>query len=489
MTTSTHDPQSGSQRESEPSASAAAANVTALVPIQERPKQIIGRFIAQGNGHFTPVEAAREVLGEEAFGLSSPLALFCQEPPDSYIGGHVRGIIPALARRGSLVHLFCRYAFDIDEPGVKVHVVGAGDGQTTADTAVAHLDVVSRAHEFTKRAANAFMQEFSSNQPVRVIGYEWSSAPVLSLLRGLRNLQGVLSLHSLERQRTDLSSDIAQKITEIEREGIENARALLLHDPGTAEVLRHWIPESVDRVVHGRSLFDAANFDGEIDPGTVKARYQVGPIDPMILFVGDLDERYGPDLLLKAMPPILRHHPQARLVIVGDGQLLWPLRVYARYLLLEHAVRLVGHVTDQPMYELIQAADIVAVPSRESTPWWPILAGWAARRPVLATHDAAKTLLAHEQDSVLVYPSENSIVWGVERLLYDPALRKAVGDAGRKKLDSRFGWNALAEQVESECVPTPEVVAAPAAVRRSPPEGAPKLSFGEPGASDCPPDW
>jgi glycosyltransferase involved in cell wall biosynthesis len=451
MTTSTHDPQTGSRRESEPSgepsSSAAAANATALVPIQERPKQIIGRFTAQGNGHYAPVEAVREVLGEEAFGLSSPLALFCHEPPDSYIGGHVRGIISALARRGSLVHLFCRHAFEIAEPGVKVHVVGAGESQT-GDT-----DVVSQAHEFTRRAANAFMQEFSSNQPVRVIGYEWSSAPVLSLLRGLRNLLGVLSLHSLERQRTDLSSEIAQKIAEIEREGIENARSLLLHDPGTAEVLRHWIPESVDRVVHCRSLFEIANFENEIDPGTVKARYQVGPIDPMILFVGDLDERYGPDLLIKAMPAILPHHPQARLVIVGDGPMFWPLRVYARYLLLENAIRLVGHVTDQPMYELIQAADIVAVPSREATPWWPILAGWAARRPVLATHDAAKKLLAHEQDSVLVYPSENSIVWGVERLLYDPELRKSVGNAGRKKLESRFGWNAIAQQVEELFAP------------------------------------
>jgi glycosyltransferase involved in cell wall biosynthesis len=105
------------------------------------------------------------------------------------------------------------------------------------------------------------------------------------------------------------------------------------------------------------------------------------------------------------------------------------------------------------MYELIQAADIVAVPSREATPWWPILAGWAARRPVLATHDAAKTLLEHEQDSVLVYPSENSVVWGVERLLYDPELGKAISQAGRKKLDSRFGWNALAEQVEELFAP------------------------------------
>src|SRR5206468_4389386 len=138
------------------------------------------------------------------------------------------------------------------------------------------------------------------------------------------------------------------------------------------------------------------DFTKDVDPGHIKARYQIGPLDPTIVFVGDLNERYGPDILVKAMPAILKNHPQARLIVVGDGQLYWPLRVYTRYLLLEHAVRLVGSVEGQALNELVQAADIIAVPSRESTPWWPIQAAWASRRPVVATHEAAPTLLEHE---------------------------------------------------------------------------------------------
>src|SRR5262249_13866853 len=108
----------------------------------------------------------------------------------------------------------------------------------------------------------------------------------------------------------------------------------------------------------------------------------------------------------------------------------------------------IGHMQDQPLRELIQAADMVVVPSREATPWWPIQAAWAARKPVVATHHAARTLTEHEVDSVLIYPSENSVVWGVERVLYDAELRKSIGAAGRKKLEERFGWNGLAEQLE-----------------------------------------
>ena len=113
----------------------------------------------------------------------------------------------------------------------------------------------------------------------------------------------------------------------------------------------------------------------------------------------------------------------------GNGDLYWPLRVYTRYLLLEHAVRLVGSVVGQNLNELIQAADVVVVPSRESTPWWPIQAAWAARRPVVLTHSAAPNLVQHEKDSVLVYPSENSLVWGVERILFDPEFGRTIADS------------------------------------------------------------
>lgn len=401
------------------------------------PRQVIGRFLEQANGAATTETNGLNGHADTA-SARPPVAVFCHELPDSFIGGHVARLLPALAGRGRKVHLFCRARFDIDSANVRVHEVGGGDV----------ADPVEQAQQFGRRAGNAFMQALPNGEAVQVLGFEWSSAPVLSLLKGLRNLPSTLSLHSLERQRSDLSSDVSRRITEAEYEGIQAATTLLIHEPATVEVARQWVPACLDRVVQGRHVFPTQNFERELDPGTVKAKYQVGPTDPTMLFVGDLDERYGPDVVLKAMPAILRHHPQSRLVIVGDGPMLWPLKVYVRYLLLEHAVRLVGDVRDQELQDLFIASDMVVVPSRESTPWWPVQAGWAARKPVVATHDAARGLTEHEKDSVLVYPSENSAVWGVERVLYDEELRKSLAAAGRKKLEERFGWNGLAEQLE-----------------------------------------
>lgn len=386
------------------------------------PRKLIGRFIDSPDG-----QRAAKI----------PLAVFCHEPPDSFIGSQMAQVVSRLAKMRP-VTLFSRHPYSFVEPNVKVQAVGTIDDE----------DCVVQVKEYVKRASNAFLQAIPADKEASVLAYEWSAAGVLPLLRGLRNQRGVLSLHSLERQRSDLSSDLSKQINEIEREALDAADRILVHDAATGEHIRLWLPPCAERLVIARERFPVEQYEGDLDPGAIKARYEVGPIDPVLLYVGDLDDRYGPELLVKAMPALLRHHPQARLVIVGDGPAQWPLRVYARYLLLEHAVRIVGSVVDQPLRELVQASDVVCVPSRESTPWWPILAGWAAKRPVVVSHDAAKGLqLEHEKDSVLVYPSENSIVWGVERLLYDADLRKSIGEAGRKKVEERFGYDGVVEQL------------------------------------------
>jgi len=367
------------------------------------------------------------------------LAVFCWEHPDTPVGQAALQTVAALARRNTIVHLFGRSEVPLKLPALHVHAVGDTEGE----------DLLARVHEFTSRAANAFLRQFPGGSPhVTLMGYEWSGAGPLSLLRGLKNNRTVYSISSLERQRSDMTSEISKRINELECTTLREAQVILTQEPAAAEVARFWVPECSARLVGARQPFPVADFNRKIDPGQIKARYQVGPIDPTILYVGDFSDRYGPDLLVKAMPAILRNHPQARLILVGDGSLYWTMRVYSRYLLLDHAIRFPGSVVGQSMHELVEAADIIAIPSRDSTPWWPIQAAWAAHRPVVATHQAATALLEHERDSLLVYPVEQSLVWGIERLLYDPDLCVTLGQNGREKLEERFGWNNVAEQLE-----------------------------------------
>jgi len=263
----------------------------------------------------------------------------------------------------------------------------------------------------------------------------------------MHGLEVLVEYHSLEWQRTDVVSETARQIAEIELSGLREARTILVHQASTRDCALRVLPECAGRLEDVRMPFPVHLFRNDLDPGAVKGRFQVGPIDPTIVYVGDLAAAYGADLLVKAMPAILKNHTQARLVIVGQGSEYWPMRVYSRYQLLDHAIRFAGDLQGPPLFELIQAADIVAVPSREPTPWWPILAAWAAQRPVVASHEAAVPLLEHDHDSVLVYPNEGSLVWGIERLLFDLDLGRTIARRGHEKLLQRFGENVVAEQI------------------------------------------
>jgi phosphatidylinositol alpha-1,6-mannosyltransferase len=189
-------------------------------------------------------------------------------------------------------------------------------------------------------------------------------------------------------------------------------------------------------------------FQFNLDPGEVKKRFQVGPTDPTILFVGDLNETYGADLLLKAMPKILRNHKQARCIIIGDGELLWPLRVQSRYQLLDYAVRLAGHLDGQSLRELVYAADIVVVPSRQATPWWPIEAAWAANRPVVTTPEAASALVVADQNAAVVNADETSLADGIDRVLNDPDFARAIASEGRAKIEERYSVSKVMARIQ-----------------------------------------
>src|SRR6266545_3543907 len=237
------------------------------------------------------------------------LALLCYEGPDGPVGHYVRNLAALLGKRQLAVHLFTRKPFPLDSTAVSVHALGETDG--------ALLDQVQ---EFTNRATKAFLQVFQAS-PARVtlMGCEWSTVGALSALRTARKLETLLSLHSLERQRSDLSSDLSRHIDDVERTGLREAKAVLVHDGKAADAAKTTLPDCADRLLSVPTLIDLASFNTGVDAGAIKARYQVGPIDPTILYVGDLSERYGPDLLVKALPGVLRNHKQARLILVGEG--------------------------------------------------------------------------------------------------------------------------------------------------------------------------
>lgn len=125
---------------------------------------------------------------------------------------------------------------------------------------------------------------------------------------------------------------------------------------------------------------------------------------PFVLSVGGLQPDYEPLFLIESMPTILESHPNARLMIVGDGTLRSDAESEIAELGLEDRVMLAGNVSHEQVLHLINQANVLiratlfdgdAISVREALHLGtPVVATDNGMRPdgvhLLSEHTAAK---------------------------------------------------------------------------------------------------
>jgi phosphatidylinositol alpha-mannosyltransferase len=84
---------------------------------------------------------------------------------------------------------------------------------------------------------------------------------------------------------------------------------------------------------------------------------------PTVVFIGSLVPRKGVDCLVAAWPAVLDQHPEARLIIAGDGPRRQALERLARQTGIGRRVRFLGLVDEAEKARLLAAADVACFPS------------------------------------------------------------------------------------------------------------------------------
>jgi hypothetical protein len=206
-------------------------------------------------------------------------------------------------------------------------------------------------------------------------------------------------------------------------------------------------------------------FDFEMDAGKVKNECGIGPMEPMVLFCGRLAWQKGPDILVEAIPEILRSHPDARFVFVGGGDMQGGLQARTRHLNVAHAVRFLGYRNGNELVRLIKASDVVCVPSRNEPFGIVVLEAWAAGKPVVASENGGPgEFVNHEVNGLKIYPRPDSVCWGIRRVFSNFDWSRQLGRNGRKFLEEHFSWDKVAEQaLEVYRRLSPEPIAEPVA--------------------------
>ncbi|MEX1158032.1 MAG: glycosyltransferase family 4 protein [Thermomicrobiales bacterium] len=110
--------------------------------------------------------------------------------------------------------------------------------------------------------------------------------------------------------------------------------------------------------------------------------------------------------------------------------------------------RMLGVIDANEKRDLLDAADIVALPSRTESFGIVFVEAWANRKPVIAADAGAVPELVRDGENGLLVPFGNvgATADAIERLLDDPELASRLGANGYALANERYTWAAVYER-------------------------------------------
>jgi len=185
-------------------------------------------------------------------------------------------------------------------------------------------------------------------------------------------------------------------------------------------------------------------YRANIDPGEVKGKYGIHPYAPLILFVGRLVYQKGPDLFIDSLRDVCNSRWDAKVIVAGDGGMRQYLQDKARDL----PVNFVGYIPDSEYIRILNACDLVVIPSRNEPFGLVLLEAWSAEKPVVASDvGGLSENIDSYIDGIKVQPEPSSIAWGIRKALDDPIYAQVLGRRGRAKVDRKFNWKPIADRM------------------------------------------
>ena len=209
---------------------------------------------------------------------------------------------------------------------------------------------------------------------------------------------------------------------------VSEAVKLTLVDCGIAAAKIAVIPNGIDLAeIDAKTAFEPFPFKGKI-----------------IAAVGRLSPEKGFDYLLEEFGKVSQGMPEAHLVIAGAGAEESKLKAIAAALPHPECVHFLGYVEDTA--NVYHAADVIAVPSHEEGQGIVAIEAMAYRKPVVASNvgGLSETIVSGETGIIVKRSFAEELLF----LLRFEEKAKAMGEAGRKRVEQEYTVEMMIERIE-----------------------------------------
>ncbi|HMH50159.1 MAG TPA: glycosyltransferase [Candidatus Acidoferrum sp.] len=214
---------------------------------------------------------------------------------------------------------------------------------------------------------------------------------------------------------------------------------------GAADFLIHGKGYPAHKVVVVPNGRDLTRFTPGAHREAVRKELGLDRDAPVVGVVGRLETQKGHVYLLDAWPEVVRAHPDARLLVVGEGSLHEALRRQARDAHVADSVIFTGFRSDVP--RILDASDVLALPSLHEGMPLTVIEAAAAGRPVVATAvDGTPEVVRDGETGYLVPPADPAALSrALLAVLGDPDAAARMGREAHRWAHERFDVEAHVE--------------------------------------------
>jgi glycosyltransferase involved in cell wall biosynthesis len=180
--------------------------------------------------------------------------------------------------------------------------------------------------------------------------------------------------------------------------------------------------------------------------------------EPVVMWVGGYFPWHDIGLLLESFARVLRQRPNAKLILVGDGQTRSAVEEQVHRAGLQHAVIMTGAIPHERMPAMLSIADVAVVPSAPiaasgggtGTPL-KLFEYMAAGKGIVATAvSQTEEVIRDGENGLLVEAGDvDAFAGAVLTLLNDSMVRGRLGQNARRQAIEHYSWEQYSRRLEA----------------------------------------
>jgi glycosyltransferase involved in cell wall biosynthesis len=277
--------------------------------------------------------------------------------------------------------------------------------------------------------------------------HDWLVAYSAKTLKNSYNIPIVATIHATESGRNGgIHTELQKYLNDTEWLLTYEAAEVIVNSNYMKNELQRLFGLPYEKINVIPNGVNTALFNG-IEKEMMFRRQYAMDNEKIILFVGRLVYEKGVQHLIAAMPKILQHYNDAKLIIAGKGPMQDELKAEAESLGLGEKIYFAGYLGGKDVQRMYKVADVAVFPSTYEPFGVVALEAMLSETPIVVSDiGGLNEIVDHKVNGMKSYAGNpNSIADSILELLYNEELVNSCVKKAKNKVRNNYTWAKIAQ--------------------------------------------